>query len=368
MRFTASKSALLATCMFPFRTDVTAPEAPSDPAAQIGTVVWARLAAHVEGNDDPGNDETLAPADAERANAILVIGRRFLETSRADIRDPRCEVKYAWSPSKDVARQLPPTEALRDYSAAEGDEVCGSTDLEFISADGVLVVEDYKTGFTPLVQYIPQIRTLALFAARARGVRKVRAVLTKLYEDRPADSITMTLDGFALDAIAEDLRNRLAAANESEPIPGPHCTEMFCPARLVCPVATSAIAELVPADERRHLPVFSHTFVSHDNDALMLVFLRLIEKTADDMKKQIKVRTPKDGVVLADGRVLREGFHSETKWSQEQLIAKARELGAKAGLADEDIDRELEACRYSFTKSEGLKVVKAKLPAKSSAA
>lgn len=374
MKFSASKSPLLTICMFPFRPEIIAPEAPSDPAAQIGTVAWARLTAHIEGGDDPGNGEELSLDDSAKVDAIVAIGKVWLERDRATIRGPKCEVKYAWSPSKDVARELPKTDSLRDYSDAKGDEVCGSTDLEYLAEDDVLTVEDCKTGYTPLVNYIPQIRTLGLFVARTRGVRKIRIILTKIYEDRPPESLVSMLDGFALDAIAEDLRNRLAASPISEPIPGAHCTEMFCPARLVCPAVPTMIAELIPADALVKQPKFSHTFVSHDHDARMLEFCRLLEKAADDMKKQIKKRTPQAGVQLGDGRWLGEGTHYETKFSEAQLKAKIRELGEMAKLDEEAIDLALDTCTYRYEKSGGYKVTKGPpkrvgaLPPKSSAA
>lgn len=357
MKFSASKSPLLTICLFPFRPDITAPEAPSDPAAQIGTVVWGRCVAHIEGTEDPGNGEGLSIPDAEKADRLTVIGKRWLEEERAHIGAARCEVKYAWSPSRDFARQLPKTNSLRDYSAAEGDEVCGSTDLEYVEGD-LLVVEDVKTGFTPIAAYIPQIKTLGLFAARARGVRRVKVILTKLHEDKPVESIEMLLDSFALDAIAEDLRIRLAAAPEATPVPGAHCTEMFCPARLVCPEVPAAIAELIPAHTLVKHPKFSHEFISHDHDAKMLEFCRLLEKACDDMKKQIRTRTNPEGVQLEDGRWLGEGTHIESRTSTDRLTELARKLGAKAGLTDEDIDRAIADCSYPYEKSGGFKVTK----------
>lgn len=357
MKFSASASPLLAICAFPFNPDLTAPEADAGSAAKVGTIAWARVAAHLERRPDPGNGEDLTPQEIADIDAHYVTGLAWAEKRRRV--GTRCEVAFAWSPSRDVARELARTKKLRDYSDAKGDEVCGSTDLVDWDMDNTLLVEDVKTGYTPLAQYVPQIRTLALFAARANKVRKVRARLVKLYKDREPDILEMMLDGFALDAIAEDLKTRLEAAKTADPIPGAHCTEMFCKARLVCPAVQAAVTELVPADQLVRMPKLSHEFVSVDHDARMLDFLRLVEKWSKDFKDLIKKRTPKEGAELADGRILREGFHDETKWRQEDLIAKARELGVKAGLTDEQIDRELEACRYTFKKSEGLKVVKA---------
>lgn len=369
MRFSASSSPLLTICQYPFRPDLDAPEADAGSAARIGTIAWARVAAHVERRPDPGNGEGLTETEIADIEAHYQTGLAWATKRRRAA--TRCEIMYAWSPSKDEARELPRSDKLRDYyhdascppdctRHCIGDEKPGSVDLVDFDMDGVLVVEDIKTGHTALEQYVPQIRTLGLFAARAAKVRKVRLRLVKLYKDRELDTWEQTLDGFTLDAIAADLRARLEAAATAEPNPGSWCTEMFCKARLVCPAVQAVVSELIPADALVKAPKLSHHFVSVDHDARMLDFLRLVEKWAKDMKDQIKKRTPAEGAVLEDGRVLREGFHDETKWSQEQLISKARELGVKAGLTDEQIDQELDACRYTFKKSEGLKVTKPK--------
>lgn len=374
MRFSASKSPLLGVCLYSFRDDVTAPEAPGGRAATVGTIAWARAAAVLEGKLDPGNgelddepsdaDEDAMPsATAEEIDSYFRAALRWIEQRSPD-KGRRCEVKYGWSPSRDTARELPKTydengrENLRDYSSLIDDERAGSVDLEYVDGDGMLVIEDIKTGHTPLAQYLPQIRTLGLFAARCRRVRRVKVVLTKLYVDKPHESISHILDGFALDAIAEDLRLRLAAAKDAEPVPGPHCTEMFCPARLVCPAVQVLVGELVPADALVKGPRISHEFVSHDHDAEMLSFIRVVEKTAKDLKSIIKKRTPADGVRLASGMLLREGFHAESKLSQSAIVAKAKELGSRAGLTDEMVDQELATCMVTYQKSEGLRVTK----------
>jgi hypothetical protein len=365
LKFTLSKSPLLAVCSFAFRGDVTAPEAEPGPSAKIGTVAWARAVAFIEGREDPGNGD-LTPSEARDADEYYVAALRWMDGRKRV--GWMCETKFAWSPSRDEARTLE-EKGARDYSGAKDDEVCGSTDLTHFDGDGVLCVEDVKTGVTPIVQYIPQIANLGMVAARAYKVRRVRLRLVKLKKDAPREEWTAELDGFSLDALAEELRERLAAVATSEPKPGAHCADMWCPARLACPAVPAAIAELVPVDALLSRPKFSHEFVSHDNDAALLNFLRLVEKACDDMKRVIRGRTPEAGAVLSDGRILREGFHDETRWRQEALIAKARDLGKRAGLADEDVDRELEDCRYTYRKSQGLKAVKApRLPAKTEVA
>ncbi len=366
MRFSLSKSPLLTVCGFAFRPEVTAPEAEPGPSAKIGTVAWARAVAFIEGREDPGNDG-LTPAEARDADEYYAAALRWLEGQRRD--GWLCEVAVAWSPSRDEARILPKSKELRDYSDARGDEVCGSIDLIYVDGDGILNVVDGKTGVTPLAQYVAQVANLGMVAARAHNVRRVRIRLVKFKKGEPHEEWSRELDGFSIDALAEELKERLAAVATSEPKPGPHCSDMWCPARLACPAVPAAIAELVPADALTTRPKFSHEFVSHDNDARLLDFLRLVEKSCDDLKSVIRTRTPKEGAVLSDGRILREGFHDETRWRQEALIAKARDLAKRAGLTDEDIDRELEDCRYTYKKSQGLKVVKApKLPAKKEAA
>lgn len=366
MRWSASKSALLSICAYPYRDDVTAPEADSGTDAKIGTIAWARVAAFIEGKDDPGNGE-LVGDDARNCDEYYVAGVNWAKDRRR--LGWRCEVMFAWSPSKDMARELPPSTKLRDYyhtpechplcaRHCNGDEKPGSTDLVYFDSEGMLCVDDVKTGITPLVVYIPQIRTLGMMAARANGVRRVRVKLIKLYKDKPAEEWADELDGFAIDAIADERISQLAAVAKAKPVPGSHCTEMYCPARLACPEVPVAIAELMPAEALVKRPKWTHEFVSYDNDAALLEYLRLVEKACEDLYKLIKKRTPVVGAVLTDGRILREDFHDESRMRQDSLIAKLRELGTKAGLTDEDIDRTLEDCKYSFSKSQGLKVKK----------
>lgn len=366
-RFSASKSGLLAACGYPFRDDVNAPDTEPGSDARIGTVAWARVVAHIEGRPDPGNGEGLTPDEANDVDAYVAAGLTWAkEHARLGW---RCEVAFAWSPSGDTARQLPKSDKLRDYyhdascppdciRHVNGDEQPGSTDVVTMADDAIEVI-DVKTGVTPLEQYIPQVRTLAVMAARTYGVSRARVRLVKLHKDAPAEEWSDTLRRADLDAIAEELAGQLAAAQTAEPSPGPHCNGMWCPARVVCPVVPAAVEQLVPAEALVRLPAFSAKFISHDHDAQQLELLRLVEAAAKQLKDAIKKRTPAGGVVLADGRLLREGFHTESKWKQEALIAKVRELGVRMGLTDEQIDIALDECRYSFEKSEGLKVLKA---------
>lgn len=356
MDFTASRSPLLAICGYPFRPDVRVPDVEAGRDAAIGTVAWARVVAHAEGRDDPGNVD-LTGEDAKDCDAYYAAGVAWLKGQPARA-GWRYEVKFAWSPSRDVARELPSGGELRDYSAKEGDEVCGSTDIAYMGGD-VACVDDIKTGVTPLVQYIPQIRTLGLFVSRAFRTSRVRVRLVKLYKDKPAEEWVEELRRADLDALAVERREQLERAKVAQPRPGSHCVDMFCPARVACPEVPVAVAQLVPADALVKTPKFSWEFVSHDHDAAQLEMLRLVGKAVDDLKKVIKQRTPPSGVMLSDGRFLREGFHEETRYREAELIATIRELGAHAGLTDEDIDRTLLKCTYTFQKSEGLKVTKA---------
>lgn len=368
--FSASRSALLAACGYPFRPDVEWPYIESSPEAKIGTVAWARGVAHGEGRVDPGN-VGLTPEEAKDCDDYTGNIKRWIDEHKR--LGWRYEVKFAWSPSRDVGRELPESAGLRDYYHApdcadgctrhcEGDERPGSTDL--VTFDGELLeITDAKTGVTPLSQYIPQIRTLGMFGQRAHGVKRVRLRLVKFYKDKPPEEWTEELRRLELDAVAMLLRERLARAADAQPTPGNHCNDLWCPARVVCPAVTSAVPELIPAADLVRLPRFSREFISHEHDAEQLALVRVVNSAADELKKIIKARTPAEGVILEDGRIFKEWFHSEARWSQESLLAKVRDLAKRAGLAEEDIERELEMCRYRFDKSEGLKAVKKKAKA-----
>lgn len=351
--FSASKSALLFACAYPFRPEVeTDDRAPGIPAI-IGSAVQCRVTAVIRSEPDPGLPDTLQGQDRERAERL---SERAIAWTKANQRIGwRSEVKLAWSPSTDIARELPPSfdaegkETLRDYSAAKGDEVCGSTDVLTMAGDAVEVV-DVKTGSTPLESYVPQVRTLTLMGARRFGVSRGRWRLVKIHEDAEPEELTGELDSFDLDVIAGDLAERRAAIATAEPNVGPACIDLYCDARVTCPATTQAVAELIPAEALvRHTFRMTTKVEGPEHAAWMLDRVRLVESAAKAVKEAIKAAVPEGGWELPDGSRLTETTRQMPRFDRHKATALLRQLGAT--------DAQIAACTYVFEESAGLRVV-----------
>lgn len=351
--FSASKSALLFACAYPFRPEVETDARAAGIPAVIGSAVQARITAIIRSEPLPDLPAELQGQDRERAERLSL---RAIEWTGKNIRIGwRSEVKLAWSPSTDIARELPPSfdaegkEILRDYSAAKGDEICGSTDVLTMAGDAVEVV-DVKTGSTPLESYVPQVRTLTLMGARRFGVSRGRWRLVKIHEDAEAEEISGELDSFELDVIAGELAERRAAIATAEPNVGPACVDLYCDARVACPATTQAVAELVPAEALvRHAFRMTTKVEGPEHAAWMLDRVRLVESAAKAVKDAIKAAVPEGGWELPDGSRLVESTREMPRFDKHTATALLRQLGATP--------EQIKACWYTFTESAGLRVV-----------
>lgn len=262
------------------------------------------------------------------------------------------ERSFAWDPVTDKA------EAIgfdRDYSNGAG-RLCGTADLVLLVViDGrpvAAMVWDYKTG--DALGSGPQLRALGLMVARAVGVDKVTVATLDVSPAGITEMAREELDGFDLSAIAGDLAEQLAAAElPSEPQPGSHCSELFCPAKLHCPVAQVAAAELVeviPADKLVRRPEFRlYDPIETPEHAIWAIdVVRLIGAKLEAIKDDIKAKCPKDGWVASDGRILKEGTCKSTGFDKEKTLALCKQLGAT--------EAQLAALNYPYEKSTGLRV------------
>jgi hypothetical protein len=144
----------------------------------------------------------------------------------------------------ECAWATPPHDDEHRY-IADPEEIPGTADL-IIAPNGPedwLLIEDHKTGdgdFSKPIDH-PQLLTLALAAMRWTGIdRAVVAVLharrrglPKVYADQ------VTLKGLA--GYETRLAGALARIGDGSMRPGRHCTEMYCPARSVCPARDSEL-------------------------------------------------------------------------------------------------------------------------------
>jgi hypothetical protein len=134
----------------------------------------------------------------------------------------KLEVAFAYDPETDTARILGYNigRAYREHGALPH-EVCGTADL-MGTADGVLVIIDWKSGFGIVPKW--QLRFLALAGCRALGLTRAKVCNWFLRENgtiiEDQDSVD-EFDAFDLDQIAEELRGVLARLRAAHAAAGP---------------------------------------------------------------------------------------------------------------------------------------------------
>ena len=246
----------------------------------------------------------------------------------------RAELALALDCTDSVARVLP-SAGHRDYSQARDGEICGTADVATMDGD-VAVVYDWKTGETPLTSYEAQASFLALAWARVTGATEARAVFVHFGEDG-VDEHVWEYDAMGLDAVESGIMEGMVAADSlhADPQPGPHCSDMYCPARASCPATTavmlsnpdvSPLAELVAA-----------SIQTPEQAGAAYRKLRLVKDAVKLVEERIRSVVEEQGEApTAPGKVLRLVTTTRETFSQgripterrEAVLADLRDLGA----------------------------------------
>ncbi len=340
MRVTASKVGLLSYCQWWARSEAKWDTRTSS-AADRGTRFHAAIAKAVR----TGERDT-----SELAEDIRQEYEHAFAWLDALPRGPRIdeEVAFAWDPDSDTAEVL----GVIDRQYKPTSRLCGTADLVVNDAGaGEVWVFDWKTGSGEGAG--PQLRVLGLMAARAYGVDTVRVAALEVSKSGVNEVAWETLDAFALAGIAGDLAEQLASIKDAEPKPGSHCGELYCPARLTCPLGNTAMAEVVdvvPADSlvRRREYRITDPITTPEHAAWALDVCRLVGAKLDAIKDSIKAMVPPEGLTLEDGSVLRETKATITAFDKHKALALCKQLGATP--------EQIAALNYTFEKSNGLRV------------
>ena len=261
------------------------------------------------------------------------------------------ECAFAWDSETDTAEEIGRD---RDYSEGDG-RLCGTADLVMVVTAGgkptAAMVWDWKTGDGSGAG--PQLRALGLMVARALGVESVTVAALEVKASGVTEVAREDLDAFALAGVAGELAEQLAAIDGAEPTPGSHCGELYCPAKLSCPVGQTAMAQVVdviPPEALVRRPEWRITdkVASAEQAIWTLDVLRLMGAWVEAKKDEVKALVPVDGWRTEDGRVLRETKATIEGFDKHKAIALLKELGAT--------DEQLGGCFYQFEKSNGLRV------------
>lgn len=236
MRVTASGLPLLSRCAWWARDDVPLPARRESEEAALGTVAHQAIAELLRGHVPAVSDEAEPYVRAWRDDPVS-----------AEHWTP--ETPLAWDPEADTGRILPPGPA-REYGAALAGELCGTCDARRFEG-GRIIVADWKCASGPDLHADPpgdnlQLGLYALALCRAHGLHKAELLLVRI-DPGGVDVLTATLDVIALDALAGRLADLVESIPGARPTPGPHCTERWCPALAVCPVASVSAEALARA-------------------------------------------------------------------------------------------------------------------------
>lgn len=343
MRVTASKLSLLEDCRWWARPAAQWTYTTS-PAAERGTRFHRAIALYA------ASDEGIPISVEDDIREEYARAREWFDSLgvKRGSASLYVEVAFAWDPETDTAEILGKD---RDYSRANG-RLCGTADLVMTTATGAVMVWDYKTGDGSDAG--PQLRGLGLMAARALGVESVTVAALEVRSAGVTEVCREELDSFDLALVAGQLAELIAAIPDADPIPGEHCGQKYCSARLHCPVGQTAMAEVVdviPAESlvRRQEYRITDPIRTAEQAIWTVDVLRLVEAWTKAKRDEIKQRVPPEGWRTEDGRVIKETFAKGVEgFSKDHALLVLKELGA----TDEQIGR----CYYTYDRSNGLKV------------
>jgi hypothetical protein len=229
IRATASKAGLLEVCQFPFREGTLWEDSPGR-AAIDGNTFHAAVAPIVD-PDLPAYTGRLSKWVTRR----LVAAREWLAEHPAQY---EAEVAYALDVDTCKGRVLGKNIGRRyEEHGRTARDMVGAAD--FVLVEGKTAhVYDWKTGRAVDDRVWPQMRMLGVLVAQAYPLVVEHVVLRPLHvtEHIVEDGMVqeMTLADLALAEVA--MRTAVASIPDAWPTYGPHCNDLYCPARKGCGV------------------------------------------------------------------------------------------------------------------------------------
>lgn len=305
MRFSASRRALLDQCAWPFRPEVQPPPDASGPAAILGTFVHALCEHAIRAADTPAPiptaPQSLSLSEISRAHAMFAQWRLWFYPwlTANGIATHHAEVPFAYDPRSGVARILV-TNGHRDYCGARDDEVCGTADFLGRRDDGRVFIRDWKSGSSRTTAE-PQLRTLALMAARFYGVSEVDVAAVFLSPDSRPKEVGLILDSLDIDTDSDSLAARLGAVAESELSIGPACR--YCPCRMICPahLADGDMSGPYTQQSNALAPLDAAAPMTIEQVARAHVAIKIASDKIDSAKRRIRAEVERLGTVPIGG-------------------------------------------------------------------
>lgn len=278
-------------------------------AAERGTALHHYIALVLDGWI-PSEVLALIPEQyrAECAAIDLIQPRKWAATEEEAM--GLVEIALVYDTATDTTRELPKSNAARDYGDVSATEIPMTLDL-VVQRGHAASVYDWKTG-----TYCDpaQLRIAALAVARWLDVQSVEVAFGFLQRDgswrlgSEQSFDTMDLDIIADEAriaVANIARDREVVAAGLLPVvsPGDHCG--FCGAKSACPEFTTATTALVPLMPRKLAPSDIET-ATDEECALYWQQFERAARILDEYKAALDARARRAPFALSNGDVVQE--------------------------------------------------------------
>lgn len=214
-----------------------------------------------------------------------------------DPADYSTELAFAYDTCELTARVLGQNMG-RNYPELKPTEIPGTADVVALLGEDAVFVADWKgvDPTTPRAEVNPQMRFLALAAARAYGRSRAVVELIHLKEDGSAWRDRAEFDALALDLFGIELEE-LVKASPDRIVEGPHCKR--CPAFQCCPAKRMLVASLAQGHENALAEQLTPELA-----AAALLRVEAIEGIVKHVRERLEQFAETTPIPLPDGEVL----------------------------------------------------------------
>ena len=321
----ASKGGLLRACQYWARPDVEQDARTETPEAARGTGVHYAIDHFVK------TGKTEYTVESPEQEAMVRHAIAWLEPHIC----VESEVPFAWDPMTDKGYEL---NLSRQREYAEPGVMAGIAQRRGMSNHAIpmtvdilervgntATIYDWCTGHT---YKLAQLQMNALAVARANNFDEVRIVTLRLTASGVTEEDHGTLVDFDLAMLAAEFRALVDAIPMSQPQPGMHCTEFYCPAKQSCPTTRTAIEQIIPTEHLARFK-FSHELTSAEHASAVLPMWKLANDYVDLVGKALREFARTNGAIpTSPGKEWGEGTRKMPRFNKDAALALLLRLGA----------------------------------------
>ena len=128
--------------------------------------------------------------------------------------------------------------------------------------------------------------------------------------------------------LAAEFRALVDAVPTSQPQPGSHCTELYCPAKGSCPVTRTALAEVIPAAQLARFK-FTDQIESMAHASQLLPMMKLADAYTENVRKALQAYAVSHGdIPTTEGKAWGKGTRKDRRFNKSLALVLLKQLGA----------------------------------------